>query len=103
MAGLDAGADDYLVKPFALAEPLARLRAITRRGADDGRGPEQRELLRFGDVRMDTAAHEAHRGERRLELTRTEYLLLELLLRHPRQVLTRTAIFERGLGVRLRR
>ena len=91
--GLDAGADDYLVKPFALEELRARLRALLRRnGTDPG------EVLRFAGLTLDAAAHEARRGERRVELTRTEHLLLELLLRHPRQVLTRTQIFEQVWG-----
>src|SRR3954466_13223048 len=73
VAGLDSGADDYLVKPFALRELLARLRALLRRG---GEGPG--EVLCFADVRLDPAAYEVSRGGRRLELTRTEFLLLEL-------------------------
>jgi two-component system response regulator MprA len=94
VAGLDAGADDYLVKPFALRELMARLRALLRRtGEDDGE-----QLLSFEDLRMDRLAHEAHRGSRPLALTRTEFLLLELFLRHPRQVLTRSAIFEHVWG-----
>src|SRR5580765_2770181 len=93
VAGLDAGADDYLVKPFALEELFARLRALLRRTA-----PEEVEVLRFADVEMDLAAHEAHRGSRPLELTKTEFLLLELFLRNPRRVLTREVIFERVWG-----
>jgi two-component system response regulator MprA len=94
VAGLDAGADDYLVKPFALRELMARLRALLRRtGEDDGE-----QLLGFEDLRLDRLAHEAFRGERALQLTRTEFLLLELFLRHPRQVLTRSAIFEHVWG-----
>jgi two-component system, OmpR family, response regulator MprA len=90
VAGLDAGADDYLVKPFALEELHARLRALLRRvGANDGGS------LRFSDVTMDTGTREVRRGERRIDLTRTEFLLLELFLRNPRQVLTRSVIFDR--------
>jgi two-component system response regulator MprA len=94
VAGLDAGADDYLVKPFALRELMARLRALLRRGEDGG----QEQTLRFADLRLDRVAHEAWRGERALALTRTEFLLLELFLRHPRQVLTRSIIFEEVWG-----
>ncbi len=91
--GLDAGADDYLVKPFALAELLARLRALLRRRtADEG------ELLRFGDLTLDPATREARRGDRAFTLTRIEFDLLELFLRHPRQVLTREIILERVWG-----
>jgi two-component system, OmpR family, response regulator MprA len=94
VAGLDAGADDYLVKPFALRELMARIRALLRRTTDgDSTG-----TLTFEDLRLDSVAHEAFRGERRLELTRTEFLLLDLFLRHPRQVLTRSQIFEQVWG-----
>jgi two-component system response regulator MprA len=94
--GLDAGADDYLVKPFALEEMLARLRALLRRSAANGSradGP-----LRFAHLTLDLDLREAHVGERRVELTKTEFLLLELFLQHPRQVLTRTVIHERVWG-----
>jgi two-component system, OmpR family, response regulator MprA len=91
--GLDAGADDYLVKPFALAELLARLRALLRR-----RPTDSDEVLRFSDLVLDPVTREAKRGERTFTLTRIEYDLLELLLRHPRQVLTRELILDRVWG-----
>jgi len=93
VAGLDAGADDYLPKPFALEELLARIRALLRRttpGAD--------ELLRFGDLELNPTTREVKRGVAAIELTRTEFNLLELFLRNPRQVLTRSVIFERVWG-----
>ncbi len=91
--GLDAGADDYLVKPFALAELLARLRALLRRSSG-----EEGEVLRFGDLGLDLGTREAHRADRPFSLTRIEFDLLELFLRHPRQVLTRDLILERVWG-----
>jgi two-component system response regulator MprA len=94
VAGLEAGADDYLPKPFALDEMLARLRALLRRSGWSG----ERRVLRFEDLQLDTLAHEVRRGSRPIELTRTEYLLLELFLMHPRQVLTRAQIFDRVWG-----
>ncbi len=93
--GLDVGADDYLVKPFALRELQARVRALLRRAGDDG---DDAEVLRFADMVLDPIAHEVHRGDRRIELSKTEFLLLELFLKHPRQVLTRSTIFENVWG-----
>jgi two-component system response regulator MprA len=92
--GLDAGADDYLVKPFALDELLARLRALLRRSGAGAPG----QTLRFSDLTLDPIAHQVRRGDREIELTRTEFLLLELFMLHPRQVLTRSVIFERVWG-----
>jgi two-component system, OmpR family, response regulator MprA len=94
VTGLDAGADDYLVKPFALDELLARLRALLRRSGTAAPG----QVLRFSDLSLDPVAHQVKRGDREIELTRTEFLLLELFMLHPRQVLTRSVIFERVWG-----
>jgi two-component system response regulator MprA len=93
VAGLDAGADDYVTKPFALEELLARIRALLRRS-----GGTQDEVLRFADVELDVGTREVRRGADSIELTRTEFALLELFLRNPRQVLTRSVIFERVWG-----
>jgi two-component system response regulator MprA len=95
--GLDAGADDYLAKPFALDELLARLRALLRRTASPGEG-EAEELLEYADLSMDLATREVIRGGRRIELTRTEFNLLELFLRRPRRVLERSFILEEVWG-----
>jgi two-component system response regulator MprA len=93
VAGLDAGADDYVVKPFALAELLARVRALLRRSAD-----EAVDVLHFADLELDPATREVRRGDELIELTRTEFALLELFMLNPRQVLTRSIIFERVWG-----
>jgi two-component system, OmpR family, response regulator MprA len=95
VAGLDAGADDYLVKPFALKELKARLRALLRR-AEPPPGAEA--VLRFADLTLDRAAWEVRRGSRQLTLSRTEFQLLAMFMEHPRQVLTRSQIFERVWG-----
>jgi two-component system response regulator MprA len=93
VAGLDAGADDYVAKPFALEELLARLRALLRRA-----GPGPSEALRFADLELDPGTREVHRDGEPIELTRTEFSLLELFMLNPRQVLTRSIIFERVWG-----
>src|SRR5207237_4081146 len=94
VAGLDAGADDYVVKPFALAELLARLRALLRRTTNGAAGG----LLRFADLELDPSTREVRRNGESIELTRTEFSLLELFMLNPRQVLTRSLIFERVWG-----
>jgi DNA-binding response OmpR family regulator len=91
--GLDSGADDYMVKPFAVAELLARVRALARRGAQSANGRDQ---LKAGDLMLDVSRHSAIRGNREIELTVKEFQLLELLLRHQGQVLTRSQILDHG-------
>jgi two-component system response regulator MprA len=98
VAGLDAGADDYLAKPFALEELRARLRALLRRTRIEER---EVETLRYADLDLDLAGHEARRGDSRLELTRTEFSLLELLMRNAGTVLSRDVIMDRVWGYEL--
>jgi two-component system response regulator MprA len=99
VAGLDAGADDYLVKPFALQELLARIRALLRRSSlADGDGGRDAATLRYADLSLDPLTREVHRGERPVRLTRTEFAILEAFLRHPRQVLSRPVLFEQVWG-----
>jgi len=94
VAGLERGADDYLVKPFAFEELLARIRVQLRRHHAQDTG----EVLRFGSLTVDLAAHEVRLGERRVDFTAKEFELLELFMRHPRQVLTRDQLYDRIWG-----
>jgi two-component system response regulator MprA len=110
VAGLDAGADDYLIKPFALQELLARLRALLRRslltGLNEPAEPVEHSepatagaaVLSFADLTLDPATREVRRGMREIRLTRTEFAILEVFLRHPRQVLTRPVLFDHVWG-----
>jgi two-component system, OmpR family, response regulator MprA len=96
VAGLNAGADDYVIKPFSFDELLARIRAVLRRRQPTDSASQ--EVLRFADLRLNPPTHEVYRGERRIELTAREFELLSLFMQHPRQVLTRDMLYDRIWG-----
>ncbi|PXY17894.1 DNA-binding response regulator [Prauserella sp. PE36] len=98
VSGLDAGADDYLPKPFALEELLARLRALLRRASAESQNSQHSEVLSFSDLTLDPGTREVRRGERPISLTRTEFALLELFMSYPKHVLTRSRILEEVWG-----